>query len=247
MCLRRSCLRNDMRQVFALALPLLPLLPLAACSGSPAGGGYFPLEAGRQWVYEQRTEWEGASPESERVALAALGEDKLAGAPAFHRRSASGMDYWLRRDDSGIYRVASKSDSQAEPLPDEPRRYVLRQPLAVGTQWVATTTAYLLRRRQDFPPEIRHSARPVPMTYTIRAVGQPVDTRAGRFDDCLRVEGVAAMRLFADPVNGFRDLPLTTTEWYCQGVGLVKLQRDEPAATAFLSGGRLTMELTEWH
>jgi len=54
------------------------------------------------------------------------------------------------------------------------------------------------------------------------------------------------MRLFADPVVGWRDLPLTTTEWYCKGVGLVRVVREEPAASTFLSGGTLTMELTSW-
>jgi len=58
--------------------------------------------------------------------------------------------------------------------------------------------------------------------------------------------GVAVLRLFADPVSGRRDLPLATTEWYCRGVGLVRLERDEPAGSALLSGGKLTMELVDW-
>ena len=70
--------------------------------------------------------------------------------------------------------------------------------------------------------------------------------RAGRYEGCLRVKGVAALRLFADPVAGWKDLPLTTTEWYCPGVGLVRLERDEPAGSSFLIGGRLTMELLAW-
>ena len=101
--------------------------------------------------------------------------------------------------------------------------------------------------RQEFPREIRHSHAPVIMTYTIEATGQTVDTRAGRFPDCLRVKGKAAMRLYADPVQGWRDMPLATTEWYCKGVGLVKLVREEPSEGAtFLTGGTLTMELTQW-
>ena len=55
------------------------------------------------------------------------------------------------------------------------------------------------------------------------------------------------MRIYADPVVGWRELPLTTTEWYCAGVGLVKLVREEPAESTFLTGGTLTMELVDWH
>lgn len=84
------------------------------------------------------------------------------------------------------------------------------------------------------------------MVYTIDALGETVDTRAGRFTDCLRVRGQASLRLFADPVAGWRDMPLTTTDWYCKGVGLVRLVREEPARSTFLSGGTLTMELTDW-
>ena len=45
---------------------------------------------------------------------------------------------------------------------------------------------------------------------------------------------------------GFKDLPLNTTEWYCKGVGLVKVQRAEPANSTFLAGGTMTLELTDW-
>jgi len=219
---------------------------LAGCSPSP-GSGYFPLDKGHRWVYRSTSEWENATVERETVELTTLGEERLGDGKAWHRRSASGVDYWLRADDSGVYRVASKTDVVAEPQPDQPVRYVLKAPLAVGTSWQAATNAYLLRRNAEFPPEIRHTHAPVPMTYRIEALGEAVRTPAGDFEDCLRVRGSAVMRLFADPVAGFRDLPLSTTEWYCKGVGLVKLERSEPAShSTFLNGGTLVMELTAW-
>jgi hypothetical protein len=216
------------------------------CGAPPPAVGYFPLEAGHRWVYDQRIEWENNVLEHETVELSTLEREDLDGAPAWRRRSASGVDYWLRSDASGIFRVAMKSDLQAEPQADAQPRYVLKAPLAVGTTWQTSTTAYLLRRRQEFPPEIRHTHPAVPMLYTIAATGEAVQTRAGAFSDCLRVTGQAQVRLFADPVVGWRDLPLTTTEWYCNGVGLVKLVREEPAQSTFLSGGQLTMELVSW-
>ena len=84
------------------------------------------------------------------------------------------------------------------------------------------------------------------MTHPIEALGETVQTRAGPFADCLRVKGSAAVRVHADPVVGWRDVPLTTTEWYCDGVGLVRLLREEPAQATFLTGGMLTMELVAW-
>jgi hypothetical protein len=230
------------------ALRFAPLLlALAACHAPPPSASYFPLDGGHRWAYDMSTEREnGSGVEHEAMVLSTLGRESIDGGDAWRRHADSGVDYWLRADDSGIWRVAAKSDLDAEPQPDKERRYVLKAPLAAGTEWRATTTAYLLERRQEFPREIRHTHAPVAMTYTIDATGQSLDTRAGRFDDCLRVRGRAVMRLYADPVAGWRDVPLATTEWYCKGVGLVRLVREEPANSSFLSGGTLTMELTEW-
>lgn len=229
------------------AAGLMALAGLAACSGPPPSTSYFPLEAGHRWVYDLSSEWENNTAERETLVLETLGEQPLeTGGKAWQRRSDSGLDYWLRADDTGIYRVASKHDLQAAPEPDKPPRYVLKMPLAVGTSWQAQTTSYLLRRNADFPPEIRHTHKPVTMTYRIEAVGQKLTARAGSFDDCIKVQGSAVMKLFADPVVGFKDLPLETTEWYCKGVGLVKVQRAEPANSTFLAGGTMTLELTEW-
>lgn len=231
------------------ALPLsaaASMAALLACSDPPASTSYFPLEAGHRWQYRQVSDFENATREEEAVVMRTLGEDDPGIGRAWHRRSESGMDYWLRADATGIYRVAAKSDNQPDAVKDDKPRYVLKMPLAAGTQWQAQTTAYLLRRRNEFPPEIRHSHAPVMMTYTLEAQGEAVETRAGRFTDCLRVVGRAVMKVFADPVTGFKDMPLTTTEWYCAGTGLVKLVREEPAQSTFLVGGTLTMELEQW-
>ncbi|MES2718329.1 MAG: hypothetical protein V4795_21345 [Pseudomonadota bacterium] len=229
------------------ALAIAALATLAGCSGPPASTSYFPLESGHRWVYEQVSEWENNTLEREPLVLSTLGREAIESGQAWRRRSDSGIDYWLRADDSGIYRVASKTDLQEAPEPDKAPRFVLKMPLAVGTSWQAQTTTYLLRRNADFPPEIRHTHKPVPMNYRIEALGEKLSTRAGAFSDCIRVQGTAVIKLFADPVVGFRDMPLTTTEWYCKGVGLVKLQRSEPANSTFLNGGTMTLELLEWN
>jgi len=236
-----------MRRFAAIALTTAAGAWLAGCSGTSPGTSYFPLEAGHRWVYDSITERENNTVEHEELVLTTLGEESLeTGGKAWRRRSASGVDYWLRSDDTGIYRVASKNDLEAEPSPDKTPRPVLKMPLAAGTQWQAETTTYLLRRPAEFPPEIRHTHKPVPMVYRIEAVGEKLTTRAGTFTDCIRVRGSAVMHLFADPVNGFKDMPLTTLEWYCRGVGLVKVERREPAQSTFLAGGTLTLELIEW-
>ena len=233
-------------RVRAALLAAAVLALLAGCK-EPPGSSLFPLEEGRRWTYRLSSEWENDTRERETVVLSNLGRDSaLESGSAWHRRSDTGLDYWLRADATGIYRVAAKSDVDAEPKPDPTPRFVLKAPIAVGTSWQTTTTTYLMRRNSEFPPEIRHAHPSVPVVWTIEALDDRVEVPAGRFEQCVRVKGLALLRLFADPVNGFKDMPLTTLEWYCPGVGLVKVERREPANSTFLTGGTMTMELMEW-
>ena len=242
-------MRRPSAIVLALALPALAA-GLAACRRSETPDGWFPLAAGHRWTYRVTTRGDDgdAAGERESLTLRTLGAESLPAldVPAWRRRSDSGVDYWLRADASGVYRVASKSDLDAQAQPDKTPRFVLKAPYAVGTQWQSSTTAYLLKRRNEFPREIRHTHPSVTMVYTIAATDDAVETPAGRFEHCLRVQGSASVRVYADPASGWRDMPLTTLEWYCRGIGLVRLERSEPAASAFLSGGTRTLELESW-
>jgi hypothetical protein len=235
-------MRATLAPAFAVCVGAL----LAGCS-EPPGTSLFPLDQGRSWTYRLTSEWENNTSERETVVLRNEGRDSLldSGA-AYRRRSDSGIDYWLRADATGIYRVATKMDVEEAPNLDPKPRYVLKAPIAVGTSWPASTTTYLLRRRADFPPEIRHSHPSVPMVYTVEALDQPVETPAGAFAHCVKVRGDAKLKLFSDPVKGWQDMPLTTLEWYCPGVGLVRVERSEPANSTFLVGGTMKMELMSW-
>jgi hypothetical protein len=223
------------------------LAMLVGCGEPPVPPSLFPLEPGHRWVYDVTTEWDSNRLEHETRVLSTEGEASVGDRTTWRRRSADGVDWYLRADATGVYRVAAKSDLDAEPVPDPAPRFVLKAPVAVGTSWQATTAPYILRRRADFPPEIRHSHPSVTMHYSIEALDDAVEVRAGRFERCVRVRGQAALKLFADPVAGWRDMPLVTTEWYCPGPGLVKLVREEPAqASSYLLGGTMTMELLQW-
>jgi hypothetical protein len=220
---------------------------LAACiDKAPPSAELFPLEPGQRWTYRQVAEWEDDSRDVTELVLRSLPVEDYEDQPAFRRRSDDGVNYWLRRDATGIRRIAMGHELAGEPTRDPPGRYVLKEPLVVGTEWQAPTIPYLLRRRQGFPQELRHEGKPVAMSYQIVALQQSVTVPAGRYDGCLQVRGSGTIRLYADAVVGWKDLPITTTEWYCPGPGLVKLERLEPAKSPYLTGGRWTLELQAW-
>lgn len=236
-----------MKTLTPLLLPLLLLL--ASCQKSDKPDALFPLDAGHQWTYRVSSQVGDEPVEVEALTLRTLGRESLAGlgdVPSWHRRSDNGIDYWLRADETGIFRVGSKSDIDPEVKPDRPIRFVLKAPMLVGTAWTAPTTAYLLARRNEFPREIRHTHPNIPMSFRIEALNEKVVVAAGKFDGCLRVKGEALLRIAAVPAPDFKDLILTQMEWFCPGVGLVKMTRSEPAGSMFLTGGTRNLELMSW-
>ena len=228
---------------------VLPLLPaLLACSQKSADGSFFPLDEGREWTYRVTKKLgDDAEAQVDNLSFSARGQQTLDSGPAMRRHSDNGVDYWLRNDATGIYRVASKNPLDNEPQADNPPRYVLRKPFVVGTQWEASTVAYVLQRRNEVPKEIRYTQKPVMMVYRIDALAQNVETPMGSFEGCIRVAGEAKIKLYVDAQFAWRDIPLLSTEWYCPGVGLVRMERVETAPSKFMQGGSVSLELTSWH
>ena len=235
------------RQIGSVAVAIAVL---TGCQPTPSSPQLFPLDAGRSWTYRLTTTFDDAAlvPERETLVLSARGSEALKGEALWRRRSSTGSDYWLRSDDTGIARVASQGALDVEPRADEPARYVLRMPYAVGTQWTAPTGSYVYQRRNEFPRELRHLKRyqSLPMKYRIDAVDAALKTPAGEFTGCLLVGGRADIRLYVDELFAWKDVPMLTREWYCPGIGLVRVERTEASPSKFIVGGTLTMELTAW-
>jgi hypothetical protein len=221
---------------------------VAACTPPPraAPDDYFPLADGHAWTYRVTTAKDDDLPKTETMVIHARAAENMGGDPAHRRHTSDGIDYWLRSDRTGIYRIASRNPLDRFAVADDPHRYVLSKPYEVGTNWKTTTTAYVLQRRSEVPKEIRRTHKPFPMTYTIAALDEKVEVPAGAFDKCMRVDGQAALRVYVDAQFAWRDIPLTTREWYCPGVGLVKVERLEPSPSRFMIGGKVTFELMAW-
>lgn len=231
------------RNLYA-TLPLILLL--AACQRSAGDATYFPLDEGRTWTYRVSKKFtEAVDTQVESLTFSNKGYQTLESGAAMRRHSDNGLDYWLRNDDSGIYRVASRNPLEEFPRPDNPPRYVLKKPYAIGTRWEADTVSYVLERRNEVPKEVRYTHKPVMMMYRIDALDQKVETPAGSFEACLRVVGEAKIKLYVDALFAWRDIPLFTTEWYCPGAGLVRLERVETSPSKFMVGGSMVLELME--
>ncbi len=213
---------------------------LGGC-GSASQPELFPLNSGARWIYRVVTEIAGETSTADQF-LEVTGRADIAGVDTVVRRDQAGVEYAIRVDKSGIARIASRRDLELQFTPDAAPRYVLKYPIAIGSVWQADTVPYTIVRKNEFPRELRY-VRTMRMTYTIEALADKVTVPAGRFENCVRVRGQADLKLYVDPVVGFREVPVSTLEWYCPGVGLVKVERDETLDSPFLSGGKITLEL----
>jgi hypothetical protein len=223
-------------------------IPLDGCTPAPAADAYFPLAAGHQWTYRIQTRLESDSaPRLSERRIDNRGLEEIPGASAWHRRTEQGLDYWLRTDHSGVYRVAHRVPPEVSVTPDVPPRYVLRTPVEVGTQWEALTTLFLLAAKHETRSEADRPPAALMMSYRITAINQEISTPAGHFDRCITVEGQAEVRLWVDTLRQWRNVPIRSAEWYCYLVGLVRQERTETSPSRFMTGGSVLLELTDWN
>lgn len=231
-------------------LLLVPALLLAACD-RPVDDRFFPLGSGHRWTYRSTTVFEDPAvpAETDTLEVRSLGAGEWGGSRAWHRVTDTGHGWWLRADDTGIYRVASEGPQQAQALADSPVSWVLRRPLQVGTAWEGRTVPYVLQRRNEQPRELRYLDRykNLVIKYRIEQLDQAVDTPAGHFTGCIVVAGTSEVYQYSDELLAYRNAPLLAREWYCPGVGLVRQERVEHATTRFLLGGTVLLELMRWN
>ena len=221
-------------------LAALALAGLWGCSGDQ-GSDWFPLQAGHTQVYAVRYATDEPQP-PEEWTLHSEGPREWNGQVVHSRWHSAGVRYLLLKDEQGIRRVAHQTELDAEPLADETPLWVLKAPYVVGTEWSTPTVPHLLARRNEYPRELKHSHRAT-MLWRIESVSETLKLEGGRtLSPCMKVVGTARLNLYTDPVNGFTDVPLVSREWYCQGHGLVRLEREERVPKGFMVGGLLVME-----
>lgn len=212
---------------------------LQGCGEAPSG--YFPMQAGLEWEYRVTTEHRG-DVETETYRVRNIHTRRTGRGIEVTRRTSDGTDYLLVQDDTGVYRAGKRLVVEHDIVPDASQRYVLKQPIELGTDWISSTHAYVLRRLHPYEDSLRRGTH-LDLSYQIVAVDETVDVPAGRFEHCLLVRGLGNLTIYSDAVLGFTEIPIETREWYAPNVGLVRLERIETLQTQVFSGGVRRFEL----
>ncbi len=228
---------------------IVAALLAAGCSKAPQGDAYFPLDVGARWEYDVASDIDNTLTHKTYVASVDRIVENEAGDEIFVRRvevpAEVGIEFWLRKDKAGIVRIAKRVDSEEQAKLDRDPRLVLKMPLAQGASWMVPSEPFIIGPKTDLGQ--REVKMPkVLMNYTVEAIDDTVTVPAGTFRNCARVVGVGVLPLFVDAVQGFMNISVTNREWYCKGVGLAKVEREEPLNSMLWSGGKITMALTEY-
>ena len=93
-------------------LPSLPLLALLSSCAPSTGDSWFPLVSGFEQTYAVTVESE-ENPAPEEWTLRVTGAAEVDGAPVVVRHHSAGVGYYLREDEQGIRRVATRTDIDA--------------------------------------------------------------------------------------------------------------------------------------
>ena len=231
----------------AMLAAIASFMLLAGCDKPANDNPLFPLAEGMRWTYRIEISYDAPEPYVDRsvITMSNLGKVDLNGQETWRRRSDYGNDYWLKIDDKGVHRIASRTPNDKVAVLDRAPRTVIPAKLSKEEKWTVSAVPYFLKRRNEWPQEFKYvdRFRDLTMTYAVEATDQKVSTPAGDFSGCVVIKGVAPMNVWHEREMTYKETPLTNLEWYCPDVGLVQLERSEPTTARFFQGGVMRMTL----
>lgn len=233
-------------RVMAPVLALYALL--AGCGGAaPDPTSLYPMEPGLTWRYRVVTVRKGNDPVTAIRTLENVSRGPFAGFDDVTvRRNNYGARYYVAQRPDGYYRLAMKSVASDAPTMDHPMRRILPLPATQGSRWRQVANAYLLNRAATFITD-KSSGAQLTLDYRIESTQVEVTVPAGHFEGCTLALGKLTFHLGAGAGFAPTDVPIVQKEWYCPGVGLVRLERDEKLTSAnrYITGGHISLKLIE--
>lgn len=210
----------------------------AACATLRGNPEWFPVEPGMRWTYRLTQQIDDQPPQVTELTIAGRSTEIHAGERFAVRRGDSATDYLFLASTDSVIRAGRRRPGEREPRWDPVPHAVLRLPLREGDQWQRATGLVLLPERA-----LPGSDGGFELTTTVVDTDTVVDVPAGRFDGSARLRADAIVDWAQGP-----DAPaiqIITDEWYVDGIGLVKLVREERDVAEDGRHGRLMLELTK--
>ncbi len=228
---------------FLLGFAFILSLLISACNEKDEV--YFPLSEGKYWTYTLTTQ--DMDRRSEFKKLVTNGPiETVDGQQAYSRNVNDSLLYFYTKDEDGIRQIGSKRPTDINTIFEKQDHFVFRLPLEKGRSWEQDSITGVLAVVMD--PFRRHFIlnTPVHMRYTVDNVDSTIDVPAGKFNDCAEVKGLGKTRVTPDKSLGTVNIEVTSSDWYCPTVGLVKSERLESTDNKILTHGTFLMELESY-
>lgn len=240
---QRCAIRIGARRVCGCMLIVLIGL-LAGCGSGSSSGDYFPFEAGRSWLYSGTlTTMDGAFGRLYPVQAGA--PETFIGETVYPQTILAGRRYLYAQREDGIWRVARQWGARKELVPYLKPELVLPDEDAPQS-WQSQTITQVLEVTGP-PQETLFKVREtVPMTYTLAERDARIQTEAGNFSGCIRVEGRGRIHTDVGNYIGKVRIEVESNAWYAPDVGLVRIERTERTSSKAIEYGHLALELVSF-
>lgn len=238
---QRCAIRIGARRVCGCVL--IALIGLLSGCGS-GSGDYFPFDTGRSWLYSGTlTTMDGAFGRLYPVQAGA--PETFVGETVYPQTILAGRRYLYAQREDGIWRVARQWGARKELVPYLKPELVLPDEDAPQS-WQSQTITQVLEVTGP-PQETLFKVREtVPMTYTLAERDARIQTEAGNFSGCIRVEGRGRIHTDVGNYIGKVRIEVESNAWYAPDVGLVRIERTERTSSKAIEYGHLALELVSF-
>lgn len=209
---------------------------ISACSNGESG--YFPLSEGGWWEYRETLVIRDETTVQRRI-ISTLPAVNLSGTEYFAQQVQGSKVQYYRLEEEGITRYALEKDTAESEI---------LLPMDLEDTWSRASRLGVIESR-TFAAQDRILTRPkvITLTYKVISDSEAVAVPAGRFKNCLKIQGTGQTIVKVDRGNASAEVYIENTDWYAPGIGLIKTERIEKSTSSFLKEGRYTLELLEYN
>ena len=142
------------------------------------------------------------------------------------------ITFFKNKEKNNLYRIAayfSDNNSLDEPLEKE----IIPSLDFSKDSWITKSQLFITK---GFQPPLRDfvPSATLEMNYKVISKNIKIKVLAGSFDDCIYIKGTGETEFIADTRSGPNKVFVSSEEWICKGVGIVKENRiEETKSSAF--------------
>ena len=211
---------------------------------------YFPLSDGKIWNYsivinpgvEDKLVYKKTNFTLEKQTI--LGREKKNKKQVYPIIREDNSIYYYAKNKNGITREGMQQRGDFPIKYEKDKKYVLKFPLKLGTEWQSVSKTYLILRRYAYF-DYRATTN-FDLKYKIDSLDESIKVPAGKFDNCIKIIGNGKTTFIGDREIGTIKILVSTIDWYAPNVGLVKSIRKEETDSDLFGTSKMVQVLDDY-